>query len=173
MSDGSKEAKANAKKRPKARSHARFAAVQALYQMDVAQTDLNDVISEFANYRLAASSHSEAEPDPEPKTIDASFFEHILTGIVEKQRQLDPRVNEKLADGWTLTRIDSILRAILRAGAFEILFCKDIPAKVVINEYVNIAHDFFEGQEAKVVNGVLDSLAKQVRSDEMLAKPLS
>ncbi len=141
-----------------ARSQARLAAVQALYQMDLAGTDLAEVIAEFKTHRLG--------PDAEDRTIagaDAEHFARILNGVVRRQRELDPAIDNQLAAGWRLVRVDAILRAILRAGAFELLEETDVPPRVVINEYVEVAHAFFAGDEPKVVNGVLDALARKLR----------
>lgn len=144
-----------------ARSAARLAAVQALYQMDMTAIDLNEVISEFETHRFGqevdGSEYSEAE---------ASFFRDLVEGVVREQRSVDPLVDQHLAEGWRLNRVDSILRAILRSGAYEILKRDDVPAKVVITEYVNLAHAFFEGEEPKVVNGILDRLARETRQSE-------
>lgn len=148
-------------KRRAARTAARLAAVQALYQMDVAQTDLEDVIEEFVHHRIG----HEVEGD---KYIDAeeAHFGDIVRGVVRDQVTVDQRVNESLAKGWVLARLDSTLRAILRAGAYELQRCKDVPPRVAITEYVDIAHAFFEGDEPKVVNAVLDRLARAVRPQD-------
>jgi transcription antitermination protein NusB len=140
------------------RSQARLAAVQALYQMDLAETDLAAVIEEFKAHRFgsAADHGTGAEADPE-------HFAQVLRGVVRRQREIDPLVDQQLAQGWRLTRIDSILRAILRAGAFELLELTDVPPRVVISEYIEVARAFFEGDEPRVVNGVLDALARKLR----------
>jgi N utilization substance protein B len=143
------------------RSAARLGAVQALYQMDLAQTDLDDVIGEF----LAARVGRKAE-DPALADADTAFFSDIVKGVVRRQREIDPLVDRQLAQGWRLTRIDSILRAVLRAGVFELLERTDVPARVVINEYIQVAHAFFSEDEPRVVNGVLDKLARRLRPDE-------
>lgn len=143
---------------PKARSAARLGAVQALYQMDVAATPLDDVIEEFVEYRLGKDIEGVDIED-----ADAAHFEDIVRGVVREQRELDRQVNAALAKGWTLARIDSTLRAVLRCGAYELRRCKDVPLKVVINEYVDIAHAFFEGDEPGVVNAVLDRLGREIR----------
>ena len=143
---------------PKPRSVSRLAAVQALYQMDMAGTDLTDVIEEFVEQRLAA------EPDPEIANVhglegaDATFFADILRGVVRRQRDIDPMIDEQLAIGWRLVRVDSILRAILRGGVFELMERQDVPARVVINEYINV-----------VVNGMLDKIAHTLRAKEFEA----
>ncbi len=143
------------------RTAARLAAVQALYQMDLAQTDLNDLIAEFETIRFGAQAD-----DPDFKDADRDLFADIVRGVVRRQREIDPFVDQHLADGWRLTRIDSILRAILRAGVFELLERSDVPVRVVITEYVNAAHAFLGKDEPKVVNGVLDKLARRLRPAE-------
>jgi len=144
------------------RSQARLAAVQALYQMDLAETDLAEVIEEFKAHRLGSDvgEGTSAEADPE-------HFASVLRGVVRRQREIDPLVDRQLAEGWRLTRIDSIVRAILRAGAFELMELTDVPSRVVISEYIEVAHAFFEGEEPKVVNGVLDGLARKLRPGEL------
>jgi N utilization substance protein B len=141
-----------------ARSQARLAAVQALYQMDMAGTDLAEVIDEFKTHRIG-----EAAEDRTIAGADAEHFAHILHGVVRRQKELDPVIDGQLASGWSLVRVDAILRAILRAGAFELLEAADVPVRVVINEYVEVAHAFFAGDEPRVVNGVLDALARRLR----------
>ena len=143
---------------PSARSAARLGAVQALYQMDVASTPLDDVIEEFIEHRLGRDIEG---VDINP--ADGAHFEDVVRGVVREQRELDRQVNGALAKGWSLARIDSTLRAILRCGTYEIRRCKDIPVKVVINEYVDVAHAFFEGDEPGVVNAVLDRLGREIR----------
>jgi transcription antitermination protein NusB len=150
------------KARGLSRSRARLTAVQALYQMDLAETDLNAVIEEFKAHRLGsdADSGALAEADPE-------HFARVVKGVVECQRQIDTLIDSQLAVGWRLVRIDSIVRAILRAAAFELMEMPEVPARVAISEYVEVAHDFFEGEEPKLVNGVLDSIARKLRPDEL------
>lgn len=137
------------------RSSARLAAVQALYQMDVAQTTLDEVMNEFVSFRLG----KEVEGEHMSKA-DTAFFQDLLVGIVENQRELDPIIDTHLASKWRLNRIDSTLRAILRAGAYELTNRKEIPHAVVITEYVDVAHAFFEKDEPKVVNAVLQNIWK-------------
>jgi N utilization substance protein B len=98
---------------------------------------------------------------------DAVFFSDILKGVVRRQRDVDPLIDQQLATGWRLVRVDSILRAILRAGVFELLERPDVPARVTINEYINVAHAFFSEDEPRVVNGVLDRIAHKLRSTEL------
>lgn len=148
-------------KSTEARHAARIAGVQALYQMDMAGTDLNAVIDEFTSYRFTQDTGEYGKHPP-----DATFFAELVRGVVRRQREIDPEVDQQLAIGWRLVRIDSIVRAILRAAVFELIERLDVPARVVINEYINVAHAFFDDDEPKVVNGVLDRLARKYRADE-------
>lgn len=147
------------------RSASRLAAVQALYQMDMAATDVETVIAEFTSQRLPDA----ADDDP-LHGADPQFFADILRGVVRRQRDIDPAVDQTLATGWRLVRVDSILRAILRAATFELLERTDVPAKVAINEYINVAKAFFNEDEPRVVNGVLDKLAHGYRATEFANK---
>ncbi len=147
--------------RSASRTAARLAAVQALYQMDMAATDANQVIREFLEHRLDEVAETSGADE-----TDGEFFEDLVLGVVKQQRSIDPVLDDHLAQGWHLSRIDSILRAILRAAAYEITMREDVPAKVVINEYLDIAHAFFDGEEPKVVNGILDKLARARRAQE-------
>jgi N utilization substance protein B len=99
---------------------------------------------------------------------DFEFFRDLVTGVVREQRNIDPRINACLAESWRFDRLDSTLRAVLRAGAFELSCRNDVPAKVVINEYLEVARAFFSGDEPKFVNGVLDKLGREMRPDEMV-----
>lgn len=148
-------------KGPQPRTASRMAAVQALYQMDMAGTDLNDVIHEFVTIRFPTAEDSETVAGADPV-----FFAELLRGVVRRQRDIDPMIDDQLASGWRLTRVDSILRAILRGGVFELIERRDVPARVAINEYINVAHAFFDEDEPKVVNGLLDKLARQLRPAE-------
>jgi N utilization substance protein B len=147
--------------RASSRSAARLAAVQALYQMDMTGIDLTDVIAEFETHRLGKEVEGCQYRDAE-----ASFFRDLVQGVVREQLRIDPVIDKQLAEGWRLTRVDSILRAILRSGAYELLVRSDIPARVVISEYVDIAHAFFGDEEPKVVNGILDRLGHRARPHE-------
>ncbi len=143
------------------RGVARLAAVQALYQMEIGGAELADVVTEFENFRLGQELDGE-----EYREADPIFFRDIVSGVVSEQRQIDPRVHQALVEDWPLKRIDTTLREILRAGSWELLKRKDIPAKVVITEYVDVAKAFFVEEEPKIVNGVLDKIARQLRSKE-------
>jgi len=147
--------------RATSRSAARLAAVQALYQMDMTGIDLNDVIAEFEAHRLGKEIEG-----CEFHQAEAAFFRNLVQGVVRDQLKIDPMIDQQLAEGWRLTRVDSILRAILRAGVFEILARPDVPVRVIISEYVDIAHAFFAEEEPKVVNGILDKLAHKTRPQE-------
>lgn len=157
---------------PKPRTVSRMAAVQALYQMDLAGTDAGEVIEQFLAAPEAAEG-SEADGDADLSVslegADTTFFAEVVKGVVRRQRDIDPLVDQQLRTGWRLVRVDSILRAILRGGVFELLERTDVPARVTINEYINIAKAFFEADEPKVVNGVLDRIAHKVRAKEFEA----
>ena len=150
---------------PLAKSRARLAAVQALYQMDMAGTDLAEVIDEFKTHRIGESAEGRAVAG-----ADAEHFARILQGVVRRQKDLDPIIDGQLASGWRLVRVDAILRAILRAGAFELMEETGVPVRVVINEYVDVAHAFFAADEPRVVNGVLDGLARKLRPGALSAR---
>lgn len=140
------------------RGAARLAAVQALYQMDIGGTGVLEVVAEYETHRLG----QELDGDTYLKA-DASWFRSIVAGVVRDQTVIDPLIRQALQDDWSLSRMDSTVRAILRAGAFELLERKDVPIAVIVTEYVEIAHAFFEDEEPKLVNAVLDRIAKQVR----------
>ena len=151
-------------KRAQSRSAARLAAVQALYQMEIGGGELADVVTEFEEFRLG----QEIDGD-EYREADSNFFRDIVTGVVTEQRTIDPRVHQALVDDWPLKRIDVTLREILRAGSWELLKRKDIPARVIISEYVDVAKAFFVEEEPKIVNGVLDKIAHEMRPKEFEA----
>jgi N utilization substance protein B len=142
------------------RGAARLAAVQALYQMDVGGTGVLEVVAEYETHRLGQELDGETY-----LKADASWFRAIVSGVVREQVRLDPLIGSALQDDWALSRLDSTVRAILRAGTFEILDRKDVPVPVIVTEYVEIAHAFFDEDEPKLVNAVLDRIAKQVRGD--------
>lgn len=143
------------------RGAARLAAVQALYQMDLGGATLTDVLAEFESYRLG----QEVDGD-QYRNADPAFFRAIVSGVVQNQKALDPIVHATLAADWPLARIDVTLRAILRSGAYELTQRKDVPARVVIAEYVDVAKAFFEDEAPAMVNGVLDALARRLRPQE-------
>jgi len=143
------------------RGVARLAAVQALYQMDVGGSALTSVISEFTAFRLGKEIDGAQYRD-----ADEQWFRQIVSGVVEDQKFLDPYIHTALTEDWPLKRIDSLLRAILRSGSYELLRRRDVPAKVIISEYIDVAKAFFEDDEPGLVNGVLDRLAHELRDAE-------
>jgi len=147
---------------PESRSAARLGAVQALYQMETAETPVDGIIEEFVHHRFGTEVEGVALP-----IGDDVFFADLLIGIVDKQSEIDPIVNTVLSEGWKLVRLDATVRAILRAGSYELLFRTDVPPKVTIAEYVRLAESFFEGDEVGFVNGVLDKLAREHRTSEL------
>jgi N utilization substance protein B len=156
---------ANADGKANRRGAARLAAAQALYQMDIAGTGVNDIFAEFESHWLGGEVEGQKYLPAE-----AAFFRDIVSGVVERQALLDKRIDDALAHGWPLKRIDAILRAVLRAGAYELEHRKDIPARVVITEYVDVASAFVDREESGMVNAVLDQLARWHRSDELNPK---
>jgi transcription antitermination protein NusB len=137
------------------RGAARLAAVQALYQMDVGRQSLEETLAQFS------AIHREREIEGEQYLpADADFFRQIVTGVLKTQTTIDPSIDAALTDEWPVTRIDATLRAILRAGAFELLRRRDIPPKVVITEYVDVAKAFYADDATRMVNAVLDKIAK-------------
>jgi N utilization substance protein B len=143
------------------RGAARLAAVQALYQMDIAGTGLNDIIAEFESHWIGR----EVEGD-QYLPAEAAFFREVVGGVVREQRVLDPLIDAALAQGWPLKRIETILRAVLRAGAYELDHRRDVPARVVVSEYVDVAHAFVDRDETGMVNAVLDQIARKLRAGE-------
>lgn len=140
------------------RGAARLAAVQALYQMDIGGSGVLEVVAEYEAHRLGQEVDGETY-----LKADAAWFRSIVSGVVREQTRLDPLIGQALQDDWALSRLDSTVRAILRAGTFEIVDRKDVPVAVIVTEYVEIARAFFEDDEPKLVNAVLDRIAKQVR----------
>jgi len=143
------------------RGAARLAAVQALYQMDIAGTDLNDILAEFESHWLGG----EVEGD-KYLPAEAAFFREIVGGVVAEQRQLDPAIDQALSKGWPLKRVEALVRAVLRAGAFELTHRKDIPVRVIVSEYVDVANAFVDRDETGMVNAVLDMLGRSMRAED-------
>jgi len=143
------------------RGAARLAAVQALYQMDIAGTGINDILAEFESHWMG----QEVEGN-QYLPAEAAFFREVVGGVVREQRNLDPLIDAALAQSWPLKRIEAILRAVLRAGAFELGHRRDVPARVVVSEYVDVANAFVEREETGMVNAVLDALARGLRGPE-------
>jgi len=148
------------KQRPD-RSTARLGAVQALYEMDLSGKGITDVIAEFEAHWLGQTIEGD-----EYKPAELAFFRDIVAGVLDDQRAIDRAVDDQLSRGWPLTRIDSVMRAILRAGAYELMHRNDVPARVVIKEYVDVAGSFFDREEAGMINAVLDQMARRARVAE-------
>ena len=142
----------------RARPVARLAAVQALYQMELAGQGAETVVDEFRNHRF------DADMDGEPLAeADEAWFAGVVRGVGEKQRDIDAAIKARLASNWRLERIDSTLRALLRAGAWELRDRQEVPKEIVIDEYVELAKAFFDDAEARFVNAALDGVARDVR----------
>ncbi len=145
-------------KRSQARSTARLAAVQALYQMQMEGTALAKLLDEFHQHRLGKTIDEDEFADAE-----VEFFDDVVRGVDARGDEIDALLTAKLADGWTLKRLDKTMLQILRAGTYELLARNDVPAAAVINEYVDVAKAFFDDREAKFVNGILDAVSKDAR----------
>lgn len=143
------------------RGAARLAAVQALYQMDVAGTGLLETTAEYETFRLGKELDGALYREADPQ-----WFRAILSGVVENQKTLDPVIRQSLLEDWPLSRLDSTLRAILRAAVYELMKRSDVPTAVIVSEYVDIAKAFYEEEEPKVVNAVLDRVARRLRGED-------
>ncbi|SFG03714.1 NusB antitermination factor [Novosphingobium sp. CF614] len=141
-----------------ARAAARLAAVQALYQFDMEATPLPSLLDEFHRHRLGMEIDEDRYAQAE-----VAFFDDVVKGAVARRDEIDSLLSGKLAQGWSLVRLDKTMLQILRAGAYELMARADIPTGAAISEYVDVAHAFFDAREAKFVNGVLDAVAKAVR----------
>ncbi|WP_341631092.1 transcription antitermination factor NusB [Sphingomonas agri] len=141
------------------RSAARLAAVQALYQQDMEGTPVTRLLHEFHEHRLGATIEDATYHDAE-----RDFFDDVVTGADARRDEIDTMISARLAQGWTLERLDRPMRAILRAGAYELLARPDVPVGSVISEYVDVAHAFYDKRESGFVNGLLDAIAKETRS---------
>ena len=144
--------------RSRSRSAARLAAVQALYQQEMEGTSLPRLLREFHEHRLGATieddTYHEAEHD---------FFDDVVAGTDARRGEIDEMISAKLAVGWSLERLDRAMRAILRAGTYELIARPDVPVGSVISEYIDVAHAFFDKRESGFVNGLLDAIAKEAR----------
>jgi len=145
--------------RSRSRSAARLAAVQALYQQEMEATPLPRLLKEFHDHRLGALIEDAQYVDAERE-----FFDDVVTGVAARSAEIDAAISARLADGWSLARLDRPMRAILRAGAYELLARRDVPVGSVISEYVDVAHAFYDKRESGFVNGLLDAIAKEARA---------
>jgi N utilization substance protein B len=145
--------------RSRSRSAARLAAVQALYQQEMEGTPLARLLHEFHEHRLGATIEDQTYHDAE-----IEFFDDIVSGADARRAELDTLISARLADGWSLERLDRPMRAILRAGAYELVARPDVPVGSVISEYVDVAHAFYDKRESGFVNGLLDAIAKEART---------
>ena len=148
-----------ARDRSRSRSAARLAAVQALYQQEMEGTPLPRLLAEFHDHRLGATIE-----DATYHAAEQDFFDDIVTGAGARREQIDGLISDRLAQGWSLERLDRPMRAILRAGAYELLARPDVPVASVISEYVDVAHAFYDQRESGFVNGLLDAIAKEARA---------
>ncbi len=149
---------------PNRRSASRLLAVQALYELEVSEAPLDDILLEFLQKRWETQAGESNDPIAPP---DKELFLKIVRGVAEKRSSLTEMVDGALTDGWVSGRLELVLKNILFAGAYELLDMQDIPPKVVISEYMDVAKAFFDGNEPKKVNGVLDKLAHVLRDGEL------
>lgn len=165
---GSKPAPARPVKR-QARSVARLAAVQALYQMEVGGTGADAVVREFIDHRFERELEGRNDGVVESELLaaaDEGFFAEIVRGVVADQAEIDRAIVRRLAQGWRLERLDATVRALLRAGTYELLKRHDVPVEIAIDEYVELAKAFFDGVEPGFVNGALDGVSQDARSPD-------
>lgn len=144
--------------RSRSRSAARLAAVQALYQQEMEGSPLPRLLKEFHDHRLGATIEDERYHDAE-----RDFFDDLVTGANARRAEIDGLISSRLTQGWSLERLDRPMRAILRAGAYELIARADVPVGSVISEYVDVAHAFYDKRESGFVNGLLDAIARQAR----------
>ena len=149
--------------RAERRSAARLAASQALYQMEVTGKAVPEILAEFESHWIG----QEVEGD-QYNPAEIAFFQDIVTGVQKDQFPIDQDIDEALAKGWPFKRIEALMRAILRAAYYELKSRSDVPARVAIIEYVDVAGAFYGAEESGMINAVLDALARQIRPAEFL-----
>lgn len=149
--------------RSQARSTARLAAVQALYQIQMEGTALNRLLDEFHQHRLGREVDDEDHEGEVYADAEVEFFDDVVRGVDARRDEIDELLTARLAQGWTLARLDKTMLQILRGGTYELLARADVPKASAISEYVDVAKAFFDDREAKFVNGILDAVAKEVR----------
>lgn len=150
--------------RSQARSTARLAAVQALYQQQMEGTALSKLLDEFHQHRLGREIDDEDHEGEVYADAEVDFFDDLVRGVDARREEIDTALTSKLSQGWTLVRLDKTMLQVLRAGAYELMARNDVPPAAAISEYVDVAKAFFDDREAKFVNGILDAVAKEVRS---------
>ncbi|GIX18778.1 transcription antitermination factor NusB [Erythrobacter cryptus] len=150
--------------RSRARSAARLAAVQALYQHEMEGTPLARLLDEFHQHRLGRAIDDEAFGDAAYAEAEVPFFDDIVRGVAARRAEIDALLGPRLAAGWSLARLDKTMLQVLRAGTYELIARADVPVAVAISEYVDVAKAFFDDGQAKFVNGILDAVARQARS---------
>lgn len=153
----------NTPAKSQARSTARLAAVQALYQLQMEGTALNKLLDEFHQHRLGREVEDEDHEGEVYVDAETDFFDDIVRGVDARREEIDATLLARLAEGWTLARLDKTMLQVLRAGTYELIARPDVPTAAAINEYVDVAKAFFDDREAKFVNGILDAVAKQTR----------
>ena len=151
-------------KRSQSRSTARLAAVQALYQLQMEGTAIQWLLDEFHQHRLGRQIDDEDHGEATYADAEVDFFNDIVRGVDARREEIDGLLLARLADGWTLARLDKTMLQVLRAGAYELIARADVPKATAISEYVDVAKAFFDDREAKFVNGILDALAKEART---------
>ena len=149
----------NASAKSKSRSAARLASVQALYQMDMEDIGIARLLNEFHSHRLGQeiedAQYADADPD---------FFDDVVSGVDARRAEIDKLVDSKLGEKWKMERLDKTMLQLLRCGTYELIARPDVPTATVIDEYLDVAHAFFDKKDAKFVNGLLDAVAKDVRA---------
>ena len=145
--------------RSRSRSAARLAAVQALYQMEMEATPVAKLLHEFHQHRLGATIE-----DTTYAAAEEDFFDDVVSGTDARREEIDALITDRLAEGWSLARLDKPMKAILRAGTYELLARRDVPVGTVIDEYLDVAHAFYDRKEVRFVNGLLDTIAKAARA---------
>jgi len=155
--------------RPRTRTGSRVASVQALFQVEQGPAAVETVIDEFIRFRLGKLDDAGFEDGRVPD-VDVKLFARIVRTAALHQDTIDPLISNVLAEDWPMARLDPVLRAVMRAGAAELSMEDGAPAKVVINEYLDVAHGFFEGDEPRMANGVLDRIAHVLRPAEFALK---
>lgn len=144
--------------RSRSRSAARLAAVQALYQMEMEGTPLAQLLHEFHQHRIGETIDGATLIDAE-----LDFFDDVVKGTDARRPEIDALIAGRLAEGWKLERLDRPMRALLRAGTYELLARRDVPVATVISEYLDVAHAFYDKKEVAFANGLLDALSKDVK----------